>query len=277
MRLAIIFLLLTISPAVVGQSPFSREEPKEKSKLAPRLSDGRPDFNGYWVGSRNTKPVGNIGKDLPGFKLPFTPAGQAALLHNLTKTIDPESLCMPGGIPRHSASALPFVILQTSNRFAVLYFYNYFRVVPIDGRKHQPDPDPTFFGDAIGSWDGDTLVIDAIGFKDQQVWADENANPHSDALHVIERWSRPDYDHLHLEATIEDSKFYTKPFKYTRTWLIGPPDALLKEHSCSENPVGRESLGFGPGPIRPDGTRGYLDPAPLPPPPSPSNPAKTIK
>jgi hypothetical protein len=118
----------------------------------------------------------------------------------------------------------------------------------------------------IGSWDGDTLVIDSIAFKDSQVWIDENANPHSDALHVVKRWTRPDYDHIHVDTTIEDSKFYTKPFHYSRTWLAGKPGQVLGEYSCSENNVDRTHLGFGPGPVRPDGTRGYIDPAPLPPP-----------
>lgn len=264
--------------AYTAQSPFTRDEPQSgTSKPAPRLPDGKPDFNGYWTGSRQTKPVGNIGKDYPNFKLPFTPEGEAALKHNLTATIDPESLCLPGGIPRHSASGLPFYIMQTKNRFAVLYFYNYFRVAPIDGRKHSEDPDPTYFGEEIASWDGDTLVIDAIGFKDENTWGDENANPVSGSRHVIERWSRPDYDRLVLETIVEDPKYYTKPIKYTRTFLAGPPDTLLKEYACSENDVGRDGLGFGPGPIRSDGQRGYVDPAPLPPPPTRQNPAKTIK
>jgi hypothetical protein len=109
-------------------------------------------------------------------------------------------------------------------------------------------------------------VIDSIGFKDKQVWADENADPHSDALHVIERWTRPDADHLHVETLIEDPKFYTRPFTYSRTSMAGTPDEEAQEYSCSENNVDREHLAFGPGPIRPDGTRGYIEEAPLPPP-----------
>jgi hypothetical protein len=212
-------------------------------------------------------PVGNIGKDLPGLKLPLTPAGEAALKHNLTATIDPESLCIIGGIPRHNASGLPFEILQGAKKVAFLYWYTYFRLIPIDAtRKHSDDPDPSFFGEEIGHWEGDTLVIDSIGFKDEKVWIDENANPHSDALHVVERWTRPDADHIHVETLIEDSKFYTKPFNYSRTWVLGKPDEELQEYACSENNVDKDHLGFGPGPIRPDGTRGYIDPAPLPPP-----------
>src|ERR1700730_3779948 len=72
-------------------------------KPAPRTADGHPDLSGYWKGTRDTRPGGNIGKDLPGFKLPLTPAGEAALRHNLTATIDPEALCIIGGGPLPTA------------------------------------------------------------------------------------------------------------------------------------------------------------------------------
>jgi hypothetical protein len=245
------------------------EEPSGAPGPAPRAPDGHPDLSGFWKGSPATSPVGNIGKDLPGFKLPLTPAGEAALQHNLTETIDPESLCIIGGIPRHSASALPFEIVQNANRVVFLYLYTYFRLVPVDGRQHDPDPDPSFFGDKIGRWEGDSFVIDSIGFKAAPIWIDENANPQSDAMHAVERWTRPDRSHLHLDLTVDDPKFYSRPFKYTRTWLLGKPDEGLREYSCSENNVDRDHLGPGPGPIKPDGTRGYLVPElpKVPPPP----------
>lgn len=270
--------LLTVLPLAVAwaQKPASDEyqgltsaEPTGPSKPAPRTADGHPDLTGFWKGDRKTKPVGNIGKDLPGFKLPLTPAGQAALQNNLTKTIDPESLCIIGGTPRHNASGLPFMVLQTKDYVSFLYFYSYYRLIPTDGRKHTEDPDPSFFGEERGHWEGDTLVVDSIAFKDQKVWIDENANPHSDALHVVERWTRPDADHIHVETLIDDPKFYTKPFTYQRTWLAGAQDQVLGEYSCSENNVDRDHLGPGPGPIKPDGSRGYDDLAPLPPPPGP--------
>jgi hypothetical protein len=244
-------------------------EPVGPSPSAPRTADGHPDLSGFWKGSRATKPVGNIGKDLPGFKLPLTAAGEAALKHNLTATVDPEALCIIGGIPRHSASALPFEVVQNKDRVVFLYMYTYFRAVPVDGRKHSADPDPTFFGDRIGRWEGDTFIVDTVGLKDTPIWIDENANPQSEAMHVVEKWTRPDANHIHLELTVDDPKFYTQPFKYTRTWLAGQPGEGLKEYSCSENNVDRPHIGPGPGPIRADGTRGY-DVPPLPAvPPSP--------
>jgi len=248
------------------------EEPAKPPGPAPRSPDGHPDLSGFWKGSIATTPVGNIGKDLPNFKLPLTPAGAAALPPTLTATVDPESLCIIGGIPRHSASALPFEILQHTGRVVFLYMYTYFRVIPVDGRQHDADPDPSFFGDKVGRWEGDTLVIDTIAIKgspESPIWIDENANPQSDAMHAIERWTRPDASHLHLELTVDDPKYYTHPFQYTRTWLLGKPKEGLQEYSCSENNVDRDHLGPGPGPIKPDGTRGYLVPDLPKVPPSP--------
>jgi hypothetical protein len=259
-------LLFTLGCAALGAQGLSVPDFKS-DKPAPRTADGHPDLSGYWRGTRETKPVGNIAKDLPNHKLPLTPAGEAALKHNITATIDPESLCIPGGIPRHNASALPFEVLQGANKVAFLYWYTYFRLIPVDAkRKHSEDPDPSFFGEELGRWDGDVLVVDSIGFKDTQVWIDENANPHSDALHVVERWTRPDYDHIHVETLIEDPKFYTKPFNYSRTWVLGKREEHVREYSCDENNVDRSHLQPGPGNILPDGSRGFEKLAPLPPP-----------
>jgi hypothetical protein len=258
--------IITMAPRVgLGQGLTAPDV--KSSKPAPRTADGHPDLSGFWKGTRETKPVGNLAKDLPGLKLPLTPAGEAARIHNTTATIDPESLCILGGIPRHNASGLPFEVLQGANKVAFLYWYSYFRLIPVDPkRKHSEDPDPSFFGEELGHWEGDVLVVDSIGFKDTQVWADENANPHSDQLHVVERWTRPDYDHIRVDTLIDDPKFYVKPFSYTRTWVLGKPTEEIHEYSCSENNVDRDHLGFGPGPIRPDGTRGFDDLKPLPPP-----------
>lgn len=240
-------------------------EPTRPSGPAPRDASGHPDLTGYWKPLKEKgKPGGNIGKDLPGFKLPLTPAGEAALQHNLTKTIDPEALCILGGIPRHDASGLPFEILQTAHRIAFLYLYSTHRFIPVDGRKHDTDPEPRFFGNPIGEWQGDTLVVDSIGFKGDKVWIDENGNPVSDAVHTVEKWTRPDADHVHLELVIDDPKYYTHPFTFSRTWVQGKPGEGLTEFACSENNVDASHIGPGPGVIGADGNRGADLVNPLP-------------
>jgi hypothetical protein len=257
-------LLLLSAPlayaAPADDNPMSGQEPTGPSQPTPRLADGHPDFNGYWKGLKEKgKPGGNIGRDLPNFKLPLTPAGEKALTYNREQTIDPESRCILGGTPRHDASGLPFQVLQSSNHVAFLYFYTTYRLVPLDGRPHDPDPDPKFFGDETGHWDGDTLVIDSVGFKDSKdgkFWIDENADPQSEKTHTVERWTRPDRDHIHVHLTVEDPLYYTHPFTFDRTWVL---DAKrdLNEFACAENNVDLAHLGPGPGIIGPDGNRGY--------------------
>ncbi len=243
---------------------------------APKSPDGHPDLSGYWRDDGKANPHGNIGKDLPGYKLPFTAAGEAAHKYNVEHTVDPESRCLPGGIPREDAGDGAFQLLQISGASVFLYQYGTFRLVPSDGRKHTDDPDPLYFGEEIGSWDGDTFVIDSTAFK-QDSWADENADPHSDKLHTVERWTRADAGHLHLDLLIDDPKYYSQPIHFQRGWVLAPGQ-LTREQACTENNIDVFSghLGPGPGAIRADGTRGYDNPAPLPPPPSASSPAKTI-
>lgn len=235
-------------------------EPTGPSQPAPRGLDGHPDLTGYWKPIRvKGKPGGNIGKDQPGFKLPFTPAGEAALQYNLTKTVDPEAVCILGGIPRHNASGLPFEILHTPKRLATLYVYNTHRWVWIDGRQPDPEADPRYFGNAVAHWEGDALVIESNGFKDSKdgkLWIDENANPQSEKTTVVERWTRPDFDHIHLEMTITDPVYYTRPFTFSRTWVHGKPGEGLTEYACNENNIDAGHIGPGPGPIGPDGNRG---------------------
>ena len=90
---AVVVAMMT-APAAFGQELTAVDNKSAKSAPTPRMANGRPDFSGYWKGTRDTVPGGNIGKDLPGLKLPLTPAGEAALQHNLTATIDPEALCI---------------------------------------------------------------------------------------------------------------------------------------------------------------------------------------
>jgi hypothetical protein len=266
----------SLSAPADDQGP-RRKDPLPPQGPTPRTLDGKVDLTGYWIPSHSpeNRPVGNIGKDYPGYKLPFTPAGEAAHKYNVERTIDPEALCIVGGVPRHNASGLAFEIVQGRDHSVFLYWYTTYRLIPFNGSKHTDDPDPSFFGEEVGSWDGDTFVIDSIGFKEERTWADENADPHSDQLHLVEHWTRPDLGHLHLEETIYDPKYYTEPVHYQRTWILGAKDQELKEYSCSEDNVDAPHLGPGPGVIAPNGERGFDKLAPLPPPPDRDHPAVT--
>ena len=94
---------------------------------------------------------------------------------------------MPPGVPRALGSPFPIEILQDANTLTILYEYMHlFRRIPTDGRAHPADTEPTFMGDSVGRWEGDTLVVDVTGFNDK-TWVDTEGHQHSDALHVIER------------------------------------------------------------------------------------------
>src|SRR5436853_6005627 len=112
-RLAIATALLTVSLGTTNAQGRAKQATAAPSKPAPRTADNHPDLSGYWKNQPGTTPGGNIGKDLPGFKLPLTPAGEAALQHNLTATIDPESLCIIGGATTPAGSASKSCKAQT--------------------------------------------------------------------------------------------------------------------------------------------------------------------
>jgi len=224
-------------------------KPAGPPRPTPRTPDGKPDLSGIWDGRG-----ANINKDLPGKELPYTPDGAAAYQFNLTQAVDPQSLCIIIGQPRADVDGRPFEIVQNANRMAFLYERDASRRVIRLGSQHPSDPEPSFFGDAVGTWDGDTLVVDVLGLKGERVWADNVGHPHSDATHLIERWSRPDADTLLLELTIDDPKYYTKPLKVTRRLKL-QSYLEVDEEACDENNVDRSHLGPGLGTT--DGTRGF--------------------
>src|ERR1700724_741381 len=115
-RFCRLLALLALLSSRVPAQEMTAPELSGPSKPAPRMADGHPDFSGYWKGQRGMVPGGNIAKDLPGLKLPLTPAGEAGWKHSVTATVAPEVLCIPGGIPRHNASGLPFEIVQSAKK-----------------------------------------------------------------------------------------------------------------------------------------------------------------
>lgn len=231
--------------------------------------DGKPDLTGFWRPLREPgKPGGNLGKDEPGFVLPFSETGKRALIYTQNHTVDPEAQCILGGIPRHNGSGLPFEILHTPQRLATTYNYNTSRVVWIDESRKRPDLlEPRYFGYPIAKWDADTLQIETRGLRDSvkdRIWLDENGNPTSDQTQVIERWTRPDRHHLNLVMTVTDPKYYTRSILFKRTWVLADPGAGQKEYACNESNLSGDLIGPGAGVIGPDGNRGFGYSEPLP-------------
>jgi hypothetical protein len=216
-------------------------QPAESPQPAPRTSDGKPDLSGVWV-SKNEY----LNHGAPSGQLPYTAAGQEAYQYNLTKEVDPQSLCILIGEPRAILDGQPFQIVQTPASVIILYErMHVWRTIPVDGRPHDKEADPSFFGDAVGSWDGDTFVVDLVDFKGEKIWTDNNAHPQSDSLHIVERWSRPDAEHLLADVTINDPKYYSQPLKIARSFKRQPYELI--ESSCDENNIDRAHLGNGLG------------------------------
>ena len=196
----------------------------------PRTADGKVDFSGVWNGGG---PVGDIRQGLmPGEEISFTAKAKQIFDSRQSKD-DPEANCLPTGVPR--IAPYPWRLIQSPTHIFYLFEGNIhsFRQIFIDGRKHTADPDPTWYGESIGSWDGDSLVIDTIGFNDK-FWFDFRGHPHSEQLHTIERLTRPDLGTLDIETQIIDPLMYTKPFKIKFTATLRPGEELM-EYICQEN------------------------------------------
>jgi hypothetical protein len=224
-------------------------------RRAPRASDGKPDFTGVYQGGSTRRGEWDfqVPSDQPGVPtastqtalpsqprrdpIPFQPWARekAQEILNLRSINDPTSRCLPGPSTRsHSVALFPIQFVQTPKQIVILYeYFNVFRVIPLDQKTHPDDLEPSFLGHSIGRWEGDTLVVDIVGFNDKG-WVLSGAIFHSDALHVTERYTRTDYDTITYEATIEDKKVFTAPFK-TGTTLMLREGARLREYICAEN------------------------------------------
>lgn len=142
--------------------------------------------------------------------------------------------CFPPGTPRIYLQPFPMEIVQTPPRVLMIFEFNHFiRQIWTDGRGHNTDLGPTWFGDSIGHWEGDTLVVDTIGLNDK-TWVDRAGHPHSDQLHVVERIRRPEPNMLQAGVTIEDPKAYTKPWGGQVTFQLHPTWNIT-EMVCEDN------------------------------------------
>lgn len=196
----------------------------------PRASDGKPDLSGIWSPDRTF--IYDISSSLkPGEELPLQPWAAKLAKERMSKD-DPEANCLPAGVPR--MAPYPWKIVQTPKLVVFLYEGNIhtFRQVFLDGRGHPADPNPSWYGDSTGKWEGDTLVVDSVGFNDK-FWFDFAGHPHTEKLHVVERYRRPDSGHLDYDVTIEDPGAYTKPFTMHGHSAITSGE--LMEYVCNEN------------------------------------------
>ncbi len=142
--------------------------------------------------------------------------------------------CVPLGVPQTFVTPYPFQIVQKQNFLMMLFEYpNTFRFIPLDGRPHTPDPDPTWMGESVGHWDGDTLVVDTIGFNDK---TEVSGYMHTEALHVVERYRRVDKGLLY-DVTVEDPNVFEHPWVFPQRLLPAHPEEERVDEFVCENHV----------------------------------------
>jgi hypothetical protein len=199
----------------------------------PRTADGKVDLSGVWTPGTSFSQMGQIPLQ------PWAEALRQERRAQLSKD-DPEGFCLPAGVPR--ISPFPFKIVQTPTLIVYLdegNVHNY-RQFFLDGRGHPKDAKELWMGHSIARWEGDTLVVDTIGFN-ERTWLNGGGSPHTDALHVVERYTRPDMGRLEVEITIEDPGAFTKPHIFKRVNTLMPGAELL-EYVCNEFNVDKDHL-----------------------------------
>jgi len=267
---AVLFAVLTSATALLAQWPsYPTQGPRTKDgkvDLAappPRMADGKPDFSGIWepvhtkgtgpgAGLNGTAPLPfaipsspgdppvaqffNIGAGLKDGLLPFTPWGaqvRAQRKGNNNKD-NPDALCLPLGLTQLHMHPQPRKIIQTPREIVILYEANgNIRQILTDGRPlPNNDPESWWYGYSVGHWDGDTLVVETTGFRDD-VWLDVEGSPLTSSGKMTERWRRVKFGLLQIDITIEDPKAYTKPFTVRVNQQL-MPDTELMEFVCEE-------------------------------------------
>jgi hypothetical protein len=215
---------------------------------APQAANGKPDLSGIWAAECGVYGLDacftrsaffDLARDLKPEDVQMTPWAAAIQAQRAGRdhVDDPYGVCMPPGVPRIDYGGGPFKILQTPGVTAFLYetlVGMIFRQAFTDGRALPTAADPTWLGNSIGRWDGDAFVVDTNGLRDGG-WIDTaKAHPHSDALHVTERFHRKDLGHMDLAVTIDDPKAYLKPWTATvKLHLL--PDTDLIEAFCDDH------------------------------------------
>lgn len=241
--LSAVALAVTLQAAMLAlpnaaAQPASSSEP-EPSPPTPRLPDGTVDLGGDGIWSLPW--ITDFGRQLVGedAEVPFLPWTKAMYDYNQSNNVayDPQGFCLPPGGPRALGTPYPAEFIQQSDRIVIIFEggAHVWREIHMDGRP-LPDPEeltPTYFGYSVGRWEGDTLVVDTVGYN-EKTWLNFGGYMHTDEMRTIERITRPDRDTLHYETTIDDPGAYSEP--WTIAWDIPWSEgAELTEYICQEN------------------------------------------
>ena len=236
--------LVAVAMAIALFSGFHQEATGQVAYKPRRTPDGKPDLQGIWrvMNSANVNiqdhSAGSPGPAghgvVVGNELPYLPAALEKKKQNAAnwRTADPYSQCFLPGVPRATYMPFPFQIIQTPGHVAFAYEYVHAqRIVYTNGTDHQPDVE-WWMGDSRGKWEGDTLVVDVRNFNDR-TWFDMAGNHHSNELHVVERYTRTGPDHMQYEATIEDPKVFSRPWKMSMLlYRMKEANAQIFDYNC---------------------------------------------
>jgi len=218
--LATLFSLTHVTAANAPAGPLQ----STGTPAIPRTRDGKPDLSGIWqVMNTASWDIQDhpAQKGIPGGQgvvdgndIPYQAWALAKKTENYQQraTLDPEAKCYLPGVPRIMYMPFPFQIIQKPNELTILHeFVHTVRYIFTNGAPHPPGPIEWWLGDSRGRWEGDTFVVDVIHFNDQ-TWFDRAGNFHSDALHLVERYTLIDADHINYAVTDEDPKVFTRPW-----------------------------------------------------------------
>jgi hypothetical protein len=227
-----------VTVSVAGTTPIEASGAAAATKEVPRI-DGHPDLSGVYDisfggGGRGGRG-GRGGNGAPPPEGPaLKPGAEKFKIVRPAEDTGQYSDCMPLAGPQAFAVPYQFQIVESPHSVAILNGYpGTFRIIPTDGGLHPPDPDPTWMGDSIGHWEGDTLVVDSVGFNDK---TEINGYRHTEALHIVERFQRTDYNTLQYQATMEDPNVFVKPWTVTRAFALRTDLAKVDEFVCEHNP-----------------------------------------
>ena len=230
----------TVTVVVAGSMPgasVSDASAAAVKRAVPRTADGKPDLSGVYgygagPGGRGAPPPVAAPGALPATPT-LKPGAEKFKVARAADDTGQYSSCMPPGIPQTFFVPYYIQIVQAPTHVVVAHEYlNLFRIIPTDGRPHPADPDPNWMGNPAGHWEGDTLVVDSIGFNDK---TEINGYRHTESLHVVERFSRPTVETLQYEARIEDPNVFAGPWVIKRTFPLLPEYDALNEFVCENN------------------------------------------
>jgi hypothetical protein len=230
-------LTRAVTVNVEGTVAADAANPADAAKKVPRTVAGKPDLSGVYdfsLGPRGGAGGrgGNAGAAAEGPAL--KPGAEKFKVVRGPNDAGLTSDCMPLAGPQAFSVPYQFQIVESADHVAILYGYpGTFRIIPTGGGLHPADPDPTWMGDSIGRWEGDTLVVDTVGFNDK---TEISGYRHTEALHIIERFTRADYNTLQYSATLEDPNVFVKPWTISRGFALRTDMSKVDEFVCEHNP-----------------------------------------